>query len=92
MPLESFLLFTVLIISFVLKFGMLMVGGSLSALCEWFCSSGPMFGYYPNASKSWLVLKDESAGLASSIFGDTDINLITEGHRYLGRVKPDYPC
>ena len=32
------------------------VGGSLSALREWWddlCSSGPMFGYYPNASKSW---------------------------------------
>ena len=65
------------------------VGGSLSALREWWddlCSSGPMFGYYPNASKSWLVLKDEPAALASSIFGGTDINLTTEGHRYLGSV------
>ena len=65
------------------------VGGSLSALREWWddlCSSGPMFGYYPNASKSWLVLKDESAALDSSNFGDTDINLTTEGHRYLGSV------
>ena len=32
------------------------VGGSLSALREWWddlCSSGPMFDYYPNASKSF---------------------------------------
>ena len=65
------------------------VGGSLSALREWWddlFSSGPMFGYYPNASKSWLVLKDESAALAPSIFGDTGINLTTEGHRYFGSV------
>ena len=36
--------------------------------------------------KVWLVLKNESAALASSIFGDTNINLTTEGHRYLGSV------
>ena len=30
--------------------------------------------------------KEESAALASSIFGDTNINLTTEGHRYLGSV------
>ena len=90
MPLESFLLFTVLIISFCTQVWYAddaAAGGSLSALREWWddlCSSGPMFGYYPNASKSWLVLKDESAALASSIFGDTDINLTTEGHIYLG--------
>ena len=42
-------------------------GGSLSAWLEWWddlCSSRPMFGYDPSASKFWLVLKDESAALA----------------------------
>ena len=51
-------------------------GGSLSARHEWwddFCSSGPMFGYDPSASKFCLVLKDESAALAPSIRGEMDI-------------------
>ena len=47
-------------------------------------SCGPSFGYYANPSKSWLIVKPEAEDFARSIFVDTDINITSEGHRYLG--------
>ena len=45
---------------------------------------GPDFGYYPNASKSWLVVKEEKYDEACSMFQDTNIQITTDGQRYLG--------
>ena len=41
-----------------------------------------MFGYFPNASKTWLITKDEHLNHAKSLF--PDVNITTEGHKYLG--------
>ena len=45
---------------------------------------GPLLGYYPNASKSWLIVKEEKMGTATEIFADTKINITTTGRKYLG--------
>ena len=61
--------------------------GKLSIIKSWWDviqSRGPSFGYYANPSKSWLIVKPEAEDLACSIFVDTDINITSEGHRYLG--------
>ena len=45
---------------------------------------GPLLGYYPNALKSWLIVKSHCKTQADSIFADTKINITTEGRKYLG--------
>ena len=45
---------------------------------------GPMLGYYPNPSKSWLVVKDEEYNSATEIFQGTGVNITTSGRKYLG--------
>ncbi len=45
---------------------------------------GPLLGYYPKASKSWLVVKEDRMDAAREIFADTDINITSEGRAYLG--------
>uniref|UniRef100_A0A1X7TMQ9 Reverse transcriptase domain-containing protein n=1 Tax=Amphimedon queenslandica TaxID=400682 RepID=A0A1X7TMQ9_AMPQE len=42
------------------------------------------FGYNVNPSKSWLLVKPSVLGRARLIFGDTSINLTTNGYKYLG--------
>ena len=45
---------------------------------------GPLLGYYPKASKSWLVVKEEMLSEAETLFNGTGINITTEGRKYLG--------
>ena len=45
---------------------------------------GPTFGYYPNGSKTYLVVKPEHAETARQLFTDTDVNISIEGKRHLG--------
>ena len=45
---------------------------------------GPLFGYYPNASKTYLVVKPEHEETAREAFADTDVNITTQGKRHLG--------
>jgi len=45
---------------------------------------GPKFGYFPNASKTWLIVKEELLDQATEEFGDTNIQLTSEGRPYLG--------
>ena len=47
-------------------------------------SSGPAFGYFPNAKKCWLITKPEKEEEARAVFGATAINITTEGHKHLG--------
>ena len=61
--------------------------GTLENLRTWWdkiMSEGPAFGYYPKASKSWLVTKSEFASRASTLFSTTKINISCEGRPYLG--------
>ena len=57
--------------------------GKLPDLRKWWeklLTIGPSFGYFVDPSKTWLVTKDGHVGLASEIFGDTSVNITTQGH------------
>ena len=43
-------------------------------------------GCFPNAKKCWLIIKPEREQVASEVFGDTAINVTTEGHKHLGEA------
>ena len=43
-------------------------------------------GYYPKASKSWLIVKLEYLEIANLLFEGTNVNITTEGRRHLGAV------
>ena len=41
-------------------------------------------GYYPNASKSWLVVKPEHLQKAEQLFKGTNIKITTDRKKHLG--------
>ena len=43
---------------------------------------GPQYGYYPNPSKSWLIVKPAYYEEAKKLF--PDVHVTDKGHRYLG--------
>ena len=45
---------------------------------------GSTFGYYPNGSKTHLIVKPEHEETARQLFTDTDVNISIEGKRHLG--------
>ena len=45
---------------------------------------GPDFGYLPNASKTWLIVKEDKLQAATAMFQGTGINITTQGKRHLG--------
>ena len=47
-------------------------------------SMGPAYGYHVNASKTWLVVKEPHHSAAISSFGNTQVNITTEGKPHLG--------
>ena len=60
-------------------------GGSLDSLHSWWSrlqQDGPPLGYFPNAGKTWLVVKPEHHAKAVELF--PDVNITSEGHKYLG--------
>ena len=73
------------------------VSGKLIDLHSWWNNlktHGPMFGYFPNAQKCWLVIKKDLRDDASMIFKGTGINITNEGRRYLGGAigSNDFIC
>ena len=61
--------------------------GKLRALLQWWQhlrDIGPAFGYYPNASKTHLVVKPELMGEAARIFENTEVQITPKGQRHLG--------
>ena len=59
--------------------------GSLSEIQDWWDdlnSVGPHYGYFPKASKTWLIVKPEYEQQAKEMF--PDINITQIGHKYLG--------
>ena len=61
--------------------------GSLSSLWTWWdhlSSVGPAFGYHANATKTWLLTKEDHVDRAKVLFGDTNVNITTHGHPHLG--------
>ena len=62
-------------------------GSKLRKIREWWdrvVENGPKYGYYPKASKSWLVVKPEMELEATEIFNGTGVNITIEGRKYLG--------
>ena len=62
-------------------------GGKLSHLKAWWdrlTELGPDYGYYPNASKSWLIVKEEHLPAAEITFRESGVAITKEGRRYLG--------
>ena len=47
-------------------------------------SDGPAYGYFPNASKSILVVKERCYREALELFSDTSVVVTCNGARYLG--------
>ena len=45
-----------------------------------------MLGYYPKASISWLVVKEEFYEISKQLFDGTGVSITTEGRKYLGGV------
>ena len=62
-------------------------GSSISNLKKWWdliSSLGPKYGYYPNSSKTKLLVKDQFTKLAKTTFDGTGIEVHNEGNEYLG--------
>ena len=62
-------------------------GGILQSLRSWWdtlVENGPSFGYYPNALKTYLVVKPGKEDQARKIFEGTAVQITIEGRRYLG--------
>ena len=63
--------------------------GSLGELKKWWGvlnESGPSLGYFPNAKKCWLIVKLKKEEAARDLFGQTSINIPTQGQKHLGAV------
>ena len=61
--------------------------GRLSSIRSWWdklSSLGPIFGYFPNASKTWLITKDSLLDKAKELFRDTQVNVTSQGRPHLG--------
>ena len=58
--------------------------GTLEFICY-------IFGYYPKASKSHLIVKSQYLETANVVFGNTKINLTLEGTRHLGAAIGNHP-
>ena len=71
--------------------------GRLSDLRLWWDQISqlcPPFGYFPNAKKTWLVVKPQYVELACSLFADCRVNATADGKPYLGAAvgSPSYVC
>ena len=49
-------------------------------------NKGPEYGYFPNAAKTWLVVKEEKLEEAHSIFRGTNVSITSDGRKLLGAV------
>ncbi len=61
-------------------------GGYLTNLKSWWdriVELGPDYGYHPNASKTWLIVKEGSLEEAMTLFEGTGVAITAEGRRHL---------
>ena len=54
----------------------------LRILWDEICRLGPKYGYFPQPSKTWLIVKEEHRNNANEIFGDTMIKITTDGQKH----------
>ena len=70
-------------------------GGPLLALRSWWENLnkvGPSYGYYPNGSKTWLIVKLEEYGNATNVFSGTNVQISIQGKRHLGAALGSRSC
>ena len=63
--------------------------GTIPNLRMWYDlikSHGPNIGYYPEPTKSWLIVKPEHLDHAIREFEGTGVNITIEGKRHLGAI------
>ncbi len=61
--------------------------GKLVALRHWWdeiASIGPNYGYYANATKTWLVVKEDYYDEAVRVFAGSNVKITSEGRPHLG--------
>ena len=61
--------------------------GKITDLRDWWnklITIGPLYGYFPNPSKTWLVTKEGLHATAASIFASTGVKVTPDGRPYLG--------
>ena len=61
--------------------------GKLQQLREWWDKIGKLctlLRSYPNAPKSWLIVKSHQETLAKHTLNDTEFNITIQGRKYLG--------
>ena len=61
--------------------------GKLVALRRWWdevCDIGPHYGYFPKASKTWLIVKEDHYSEAELIFAGSGVRLTKGGRPHLG--------
>ena len=61
--------------------------GKIDRLQEWWSqlvSQGPKFGYFPNATKTWLVTKQKHYATATTFFANTGVQVTSEARPYIG--------
>ena len=62
-------------------------GGNINDLKTWWDDiekTGSDYGYHPNASKTWLIVKENHLEAAKAAFQGTEVQITTEGKRHLG--------
>ena len=65
------------------------VAGKLTSIKDYWGKPAvlcPKYGYFPKASKSCLVVKEDKLGLARNTFNDSNVNITIEGKRHFGVV------
>ena len=63
--------------------------GSITKLLYWLntlTTLGPLFGYNPEPTKCWLIVKPCMKNIVLKTFGNTGINVTEDGKRHLGVV------
>ena len=53
-------------------------GGQLASLLHWWkylLTYGPMYGYFPNAAKTCLIVKPDQLNFAQTLFNGTNIQI-----------------
>ena len=63
--------------------------GSVLEIKKWWDvlnNLGPVFGYFPNPKKCWIISKPDKEASVKEVFKDTAVNVTVEGQKHLGAV------
>ena len=65
------------------------VAGKLSSIKNYWnqpTSIVPKYGYFPKASKSYVIVKEDQLPSAITLFDNSNVNITVEGKRLLGAI------